>query len=105
MENPTQPKSEGATPTRNNTGRTWIAVRDLAGDYLEVWNTDENGKRVKLIASCFVTPGEAYADAVAACLAELADPDTCFNSEEEEADTRDGIKWLADALAQEGRDA
>lgn len=65
--------------------------------YLEVWRTNERGRKFELWGSVRVVPAfETNHEAVAKCVEELADPNTCFDDEVEEQKTRFAIFWLAE---------
>lgn len=86
--------------TGNNTGREWAAsAHDNGGEIIEVWATDERGKRIESIICCVVEPGETYAAAVAALLAEFLHPfGAAWESAEEYGRQLDAVKWLAECF-------
>lgn len=70
---------------------------DGGAEILEVWETDERGRRVDSIISCVVQRGETHAQAVAGLLAEFADPfGPAWESAEEYGRQLDAVKWLAE---------
>ena len=98
MENQTQPKSEGTTPTHNNEGRELITVPAGAhGRFLEVWNTDAQGRRAELVLSCYAEDGETDETAVGHLLTEFLHPfGAAWDDPETYGRELDAVKWLAE---------
>lgn len=83
--------------TPNNRGREVVTVTGYGdGHLLEVWETDERGKRTEILVGCHVAEGETDETAVGHLLAEFLHP---FGAAWEDAETYgrelDAVKWLA----------
>lgn len=82
----------------NNSGREVAAsAHDNGGMILEVWATDERGRRTESIICCIVEEHETPAAAVAGLLAEFLHPfGAAWESPEQYGKELDAVKWLAE---------
>lgn len=84
---------------KNNEGREVVITHDMAGQYIEVYATDERGRKGEQpLLSCFVDDGETESQAVERLLEEFQHPFGAAweASGEEYGEALEVATWLSD---------
>lgn len=89
---------------KNNKGYEYLINTDAQGIFLEVYETDEQGKRGEMHLSIFVNAneGETVDEAIEACEIELYDGAELLSSNYAEDDLkrqRDAFQWVKESYS------
>lgn len=86
---------------KNNRGRGWDIIPDPSwgdgGSFVRIFETDEMGREAKTLAEFYIKPEETVEDAVKDCVEQATHPFSSWEADYD-ANTKEALFWLADAL-------